>query len=1319
MDNSLVTTLAPQREQLLRALQDVLAADRPALLRMAERIVSRTDRGQLVGRDRERFEALCSQSAARVEARRSSVPALQYPAELPVVRERAAIEAAIAQHQVVVLCGDTGSGKTTQLPKLLLGLGRGSRGMIGHTQPRRIAARSVAQRIAEEIGVELGGVVGYQVRFNDRSHPGTLVKLMTDGILLAEIRSDPELLRYDTLIIDEAHERSLNIDFLLGYLRGLLPRRPDLKLVITSATIDPLRFSEAFGRAPIVTVEGRTYPIETRYRPPAADEEDAFDPGLNASVVAAVAEILTEPSDVARQDILVFLPGEREIRECAEALSQHYEGRLDILPLFSRLSWDQQQRVFQREHRQRVVLATNVAETSLTVPGIGSVVDSGLARISRYSPRAKMQRLLVEPISQASADQRRGRCGRVGPGLCIRLYALEEFEQRSAQTTPEVQRTNLARVILQMASLGLGDCGEFAFIDPPETRLINDGYRLLAELQAVDDERRITPAGRSMSRLPTDPRIAGMLVAAEHLGALREMLPLAAVLSLQDPRERPVNRQGAADERHAAWADARSDFTTLLNLWAVYQAKRAELSRSALRRWCASQFLSATRMREWEELFGQLQDIAGELGWRPNEEPASYVNLHRALLRGLLSNIGQKNEGGTVRGEYRGARDQKFLIAPGTPLRARAPRWIMCAQILETSRVFARGVAMIEPQWVEWAGRHLLKREYLEPSWDPRHGAVYAREKVSLYGLILAADRRVDYGRVAPVEARQMFVNEALVQGNSRLNAPFLSHNADLKAKLASEEAALRRHAILVDDVAQAQFYLERIPADANSLDRFEGWRWRAERDVPQVLFMQEPDLRRFDAPTLDRARFPTHWAVGANQLPLTYHFDPSSSADGATLSVPVALAEKLDPGELEWGIDGWRLEKVIAIVRGLPKAQRRELVPVPAAAERLLQRLQSMRTLPFYEALSGALHQETNLQIAASDLASIALPSYLRLHLALVDVEGRVIASSREAGDLRRASRAMGATPARLVEDRPRPFEREGVRSWDFEALPERVAVEQQGVHLELYPALVDRGDAVAMVLQPDAARAAQVSRGGVLRLLSLAFGSTVRTLMREIAAERELMLLHHAVGPAKQLPVEIVERALSRVSLPAEIPTPRTREEFDAARERGTRALAGATRELAARVQQALAHNLQTSRALDALSPALDAQLVADVRRARLRLVYSGFVTATPDPWLDSLPRYLRALERRVAKLPGAQGAAAKAQQDLRARWDRYEALNALSLSRDVEQPVALRDLRWLIEEYAVSLFAQELKTSVTVSPKRLDEAETVARRAVDALR
>ncbi len=660
-----------------------------------------------------------------------ALPPLAYPAELPIVARREEIVAAIRAHQVLIVCGETGSGKTTQLPKMLLEAGALGRGLIGHTQPRRIAARAVAARLTEELAGAPAGFVGYKVRFSDGTSPETAIKLMTDGILLAEARHDPLYRRYDALIIDEAHERSLNIDFLLGILRGVLPRRPEMRLIVTSATIDTERFSRYFGGAPVIEVSGRGYPVETRYRPLDEDVDDRFDPGLTAGILGALEELSTEPGEVGLGDVLVFLPGEREIRDAAEAIEQGFGERLDVLPLYSRLAWSDQQRVFDRRGRRRVVLATNVAETSLTVPGIRAVIDSGLARISSYSARAKILRLPIEPISQASARQREGRCGRLGPGVCIRLYAEDDFEARAPFTPPEVLRTNLASVILQMATLGLGAPDEFPFIDPPETRLVNDGYRLLAELEAVDERRIVTETGRQMARMPVDPRLGRMLIEARRLGALREVIALVAALSIRDPRERPEERQQAAAEAHAALADPGSDFLTLLRIWNRYLAERASRTRGAVRRWCAESFLSAARMREWEDLNAQLTDVAGELGWTLNEKPADPEPVHRALLTGLLGSIGEKSE----RGDFLGPRGLRFVVAPGTPLKAHPPRWLMAASLIDTGRVYARLVAAIEPAWIEAAGRHLVKREYTEPEWDAERGIVSAHESVSLYGL--------------------------------------------------------------------------------------------------------------------------------------------------------------------------------------------------------------------------------------------------------------------------------------------------------------------------------------------------------------------------------------------------------------------------------------------------------------------------------------------------------------------------------------------------------------------------------------------------------
>jgi len=766
---------------------------------------------------------------ARALRRRASVPPLSFPAELPVSGRIDEICAAITAHPVIVVCGETGSGKTTQLPKACLQAGRGIAGLIGHTQPRRIAARTVAARLAEELGVALGAQVGFKVRLAEAGSDDSLIRVMTDGILLAEIHGDPMLRRYDTLILDEAHERSLNIDFLLGFLKRLLPRRPDLRLIVTSATIDPGRIAAFFGGAPVIEVSGRSWPIELRYRPPAADPDDDLDPDLMAGVAMAIDELQREPV-ANRGDVLVFLPGEREIRDAAEMLRRN--GEAEVLSLYSRLSWAEQQRVFGRGARARIVLATNVAETSITVPGIRAVVDSGLARMARYSPRSKILRLPIEPISQASANQRMGRCGRIGPGICIRLYAQEDFDAREEFTPPEILRTNLARVILQMAALGLGDIEDFPFPDPPDSRLVSDGYRLLGELEAIDAERRLTSLGESIARLPVDPRLARMLAEASRHGALTELLTLSAFLSIQDPRERPTGMQPQADAKHLLFADPRSDFSGVLKLWQAWRQVREERGTNQSRRWCREHYLSAARMREWEELRSQLAQLAGEQGWRENGQAAGFEAIHRALLCGLLGGIGERTE----TGDYLGARGLRFAIAPGTPLCERPPRWVMAATLVETRRVYARMVAAVEPGWIEAAARHLLKRSYDEPEWSPERGFVAARETVVLYGLVLSAGRRVNFGRIDPALARRIFVREALVAGRCRLTAPFLAHNRGVRAALERDEAKLRRPGALYDEDRAAQFYLDRIPDSVHDLQAFERWRRVAESEHAQRL---------------------------------------------------------------------------------------------------------------------------------------------------------------------------------------------------------------------------------------------------------------------------------------------------------------------------------------------------------------------------------------------------------------------------------------------------------------------------------------------------
>jgi ATP-dependent helicase HrpA len=1231
-------------------------------------------------------------------------PPVSYPAELPISERRDEIVAAIAAHRVVVVCGETGSGKTTQLPKMLLEAGALRNGLIGHTQPRRIAARTVAARLAAELPGAPPGFVGHKVRFSDGTAPATAIKVMTDGILLAEARHDRELRQYDALIIDEAHERSLNIDFLLGLLKRLLPRRPDLRLVITSATIDPARFAAYFGGAPVIEVSGRGYPVETRYRPLAADSDDPVDPGLTAGILAALEEIAAEPGGVGAGDVLVFLPGEREIREAAEAIEQAHGSRLRVLPLYSRLAWADQQRVFERRGGRRVVLATNVAETSLTVPGIRAVVDSGLARVARYSARAKLLRLPIEPVSQASASQRAGRCGRIGPGLCIRLYAADDFEVRAPFTAPEVLRTNLANVILQMAVLGLGSPAEFPFLDPPDTRLVNDGYRLLQELEAVDAELGVTGIGRAMARLPVDPRLARMLVEARRLGALRETLTLVAALSIQDPRERPADRLAAADAAHAAGADPRSDFVTLLALWARYQAERAARSRSALRRWCAGAFLSAARMREWEDLESQLAEVAGELGWTPNESPATAEQLHRALLAGLLGQIGEKTE----RGDYLGPRGRRFLIAPGTPLRNRAPRWVMAAQVVETQRVYARLVGAIEPAWVEAAAGHLVRRDYAEPEWDATRGIVSARETVTLYGLVLAAGRRVNYGRVAPEAARELFVREALVHGRLRLRARFLEHNAALKAELGAEEAALRRHTLLVDEEQQAAFYLARLPANVHSLASFERWRREAERTSPELLCMRRDDLRRAGEPPLDRTRLPLSLALAGNRLPLEYRFEPDSPADGATVLVPEPLLAKLAAGELDWGVPGWLGDKLTALIRGLPKAMRRRLVPAPDVARACLAGLGAQRHRPFLAAVAAELTRLGGEPVTPEALAAVALPAYLRLNLRVTDAAGRTVAEGRDPAALRREHRRRhGTETAPAGAD---PWQRDGLRRFDMGVLPQTVRVERQGVTLDLHPALEDRATHAALTLLADAADAAAVTRRGILRLLALELAQPLRYAERLVAADRELMLLHQPVGPVQGFVHELAERALERVCLPESVPVPRDAEGFAAAAERGRGELVPAAERLAASLRAVLAEARLLRAELAVLPEGLDAELVADLRAELAGLVHEGFIASTPDPWLDSLDRYLKALRRRARKLVEPKRTVAEAQ------WQYYEARQRLAALSARQEPGAgparaLVELRWLLAEYGVQLFAQDLRTRVPVSAKRVAQAFATA--------
>ncbi len=1025
----------PAPGELKARIEQAMLADRRRLLHR----LRRRPRGQALAR----LEADIAASVARREQRAAQRPRPCFSADLPVIASRERIAEAIEQHQVVIVCGETGSGKTTQLPQICLELGRGVAGLIGHTQPRRLAARSVAARIAEELNTPLGEAVGYKVRFSDRSGVDGYIKLMTDGILLAETQGDRLLEHYDTLIIDEAHERSLNIDFLLGYLKQLLPRRPDLKLIVTSATIDPERFSRHFGDAPIIEVSGRSYPVEIRYRPLAAESEDERDRGELEAIIEAVDELAREGPG----DMLVFLAGERQIRETAEALRKHHPPATEILPLYARLSAADQARVFRPHRGRRIVLATNVAETSLTVPGIRYVIDPGRARISRYSYRTKVQRLPIEPISQASANQRSGRCGRVSAGICIRLYSEDDYLARPRFTEPEIQRTSLASVILQMEALGLGRIDAFPFIDPPDPRYIRDGYKLLHELGAVDQRQRITPLGRRLARLPIDPRLGRMILAAGEEQCLSEVLVICAALSIQDPRERPFDKQQAADEQHRRFAAEGSDFLAYLRLWEYYRQQERHLSQNKLRKLCQREFLSYVRLREWRDIWSQLKTIAAELGLRANAQPAAGDAVHRALLSGLLANVGLKHENR----EYLGARNSRFHLFPGSSLGKQPPRWLMAAEIVETSKVYARTAARIEPQWIERVGAHLLKRSYHHPHWEKRAGRVLAFERVTLYGLVVVAKRKVDYGPLDPQEARRIFICEALVAGELQTEAAFFRHNQALLEEIGQLEAKARRQDILVDEAVLEQFFDQRLPADIHSARQLEAWLKR-DPEHDRRLRLERGELMRHDATAVSGQRFPDQLVVGGVVLPLHYQLDPGREDDGVTATIPLPALAQLRPEPFEWLVPGLLEEKVTWLIKALPKRLRKHCVPAPHYARACIEAMTPGEG-GLLASLSRQLRRIAGVDVSEDDWRLETMPAHLRMNFAVVDDQGRELARGRDLEQLQQRLREQAGQSFASLEHHP--LERRGLTRWDFGELPESVTVSSGGLKLVGYPAL------------------------------------------------------------------------------------------------------------------------------------------------------------------------------------------------------------------------------------------------------------------------
>ena len=1277
---------------MLIALRDQLPhtrlADRARFARELDRLFARNPHGPDFEPAVRALESQIAASKAHVERLRAIPLKLEFDPSLPITAHREEISRALAEHQVIVVCGATGSGKTTQLPKLCVEAGRGTYGLIGHTQPRRIAARALADRLAYELGTNVGAGVGYQVRFNDRTGPDTRIKLMTDGILLRELEHDRLLRRYDTLIIDEAHERSLNIDFLLGVIKRILPQRPELRVIITSATIDPQRFAKFFGGAPIIEVSGRSYPVEVRYRPLAGEEvEDELT--LAEGVVAAVRELERED----RGDVLVFLPGEKHIRDVERALSKAKLHNTEILPLYARLSAREQQRIFEPHSARRIVLATNVAETSLTVPGIRHVVDSGLARISRYSVRGKVQRLPIESISQASAEQRKGRCGREAPGICIRLFDETDFANRPAFTPPEVLRTNLASVILQMATLKLGEPQEFPFIDPPDTRLINDGYRLLQELKAVDEERRVTSLGRQIAAIPIDPRLARMLIAADRHRCVSEMLVITAFLASQDPRERPADAQQAADQHHASYADPRSDFVTVLKLWEMFTEQQNALSANQLRRWCRENFLSYVRLREWQELHRQLGEIAEELELKVNTTPAGYADLHQAILTGFLGGIGTLDE----RREYEGARGTRFLIAPGTPLASRPPKWVVAANLTETTRLYARMVAAVEPQWIESAGAHLIKRSYSEPHWVRERGFVAAYESTSLYGLTLNSRRRVNFGSVDPQQARVLFVREALVEGETDFRARFLDSNRALRESIEALEAKIRRRDILVDEQAMVDFYLSRLPPDVNSIATLQRWMKSPQARDGAVLHMTQADLIRRDISEIDPASYPDSLTIAGNKLPLTYRFEPGEPDDGITLTVPEPLVPELSAAHLEWIVPGWRLEKITAVLRALPKQWRKAVVPVPTFAQRALEELDTSCDFP--SAMAAWLTRTIGVTVEPRIIAELPLPEHLRINIRVIDLRGRQIAQGRDLTAIRRLLRERPESAGQ-----PQRRDRKLYRSWDFDALPTEKVVERGGLRFTVYPTLRDCGDGVELAEAKHRAEADALLRDGALRLAMLALPEQYKYARKRFADTRELVLLGQGFGTDKPLAVGLTERAFAECFLPGGSPLPRTRHEFYAMLDRGRADFGTVVDRICAYAIEILREARAARDKLARLTHASFKPIVEDASAQLQTLLPRNFPADVPPLLWPHAVRYLKALNRRLDR---AQGNVQRDAQLMAKLTPFLTALKQLSSGvRKGEARSEFERLQWMIEEFRVSLFAQDLKTAVTVSEKRLAE-------------
>lgn len=1292
-------TVTQTLKQLEQKIADAMQCDRFRLLRTVRGIRRDRQKRKPVDKRVQRLAEKINQSVALRQKRQENVPRPSFGSDLPVNDHREQIGQAIRDHQAIVVCGETGSGKSTQLPKICLEIGRGVAGMIGHTQPRRIAARSVAARIAEELKSRIGGHVGYKVRFTDTVSPATYVKLMTDGILLAETQGDRFLDQYDAIILDEAHERSLNIDFLLGYLKRLLPKRRDLRLIITSATIDAERFANHFssegGPAPIIEVSGRSYPVETRYRSLATDDE-----GNEADMLDGIADAVDELCREGRGDILVFLPTERDIRDAAKRLrGWSIQSRLkpDVLPLYARLPTDQQNRIFHPGEKRRIVLATNVAESSLTVPRIHYVVDTGMARINRYSPRAKVQRLPVEPISQASADQRQGRCGRIGPGICIRLYDEQDFLSRDRYTTPEIRRTNLASVILQMIALRLGDIDRFPFLDPPKTEAVQDGFRTLFELGAINRRRELTETGRLMSRLPVDPRIARMVLAADQHRCLAEVLIIASALELQDPRQRPPEKEQQADQQQAQVVHPESDFLSLLNLWDWVHKQKADVSKTKLRKLCQEHFLSWNRIREWQDIHRQLKQIVQDNGMKVDARRDDYATIHKALLTGLLSNIATKRTGH----EYHGVGGSKSFLWPGSGVFESKPKWIVAAEVVETTRRYLRTVARIEPKWLEPLADHLVKRSYGKPRWSRKQNTVTAHETITLFGLTIESKRLAKYGKIDPDVSRHLFIQHALVEGDFDSTIEFYVRNRALIERLAHLAARARNPDYLISHADQYTFYDQRLPADVYDSQTLRRWKRRAPREQAERLFMSEEDLLpQLDATSVEQ-QFPPAIKAGELSLDVDYRFEPGEEHDGMNVSVPVEAIRQIDPAQLEWGAPGLLHEKLVSLIKSLPKSIRRALIPARDTAAKAVK-MMPFAVGPFAATVSATLSELAGEHVSPQDFDLEKLPQHLRVNLQVVDSKGEVLAEGR---DFATIQNQMDVVPLPAdVGFKDERFHADGLKKWDFADLPEQSELSRAGVALTAYPVLLDQGQSVSLRLIGDRQMAQHKSRAGIRRLFVIAKRRELQSQVDWLPNLDRLELLASQLGQRTNFRNQLVELLADRAFI-GNGPLPRTRDAFAAAGTAGAERIAATVQDVVNLIVPILERHQQISLGLEDWPETRSAEAIKDVRCQLAKLTCEDFLVDTPWHWLSQFPRYFDAVLLRLDKLASGGGPRdTEAMGILTPLVEAYEHRKQQHEQRDVFDP-ELETYRWMLEELRVSLFAQQLGTTVKVSPRRLE--------------